>query len=96
MLAFRLNLERGVNMKPDKCCDIGNHKCQVPMPIRGRVRGVDFCIANIVAALNAANIVTDASCCGHGKMNGNILLEDGRMITISQIERDEQGVVKQI
>lgn len=53
------------------------------MPICGRVRGIDYCIADIVAALNAANIQTVASCCGHGKHTAIISLEDGREITIS-------------
>lgn len=69
-------------MKPNKCCDFGEFECQVPMPINGRVQYIDLCIADIVAALNAVNIKTSASCCGHNKINGNIVLEDGRIITI--------------
>jgi hypothetical protein len=38
------------------------------MPIRGRVQSIDLCIADIVAALNAANIVT-------------VALEDGRELS---------------
>ena len=68
--------------KPDKCCGMGSYECQIPMPIRGRRQEIDLCIADIVAALNAANIATEASCCGHGKHNGNIVLEDGRWIDI--------------
>ena len=68
--------------KPDKCCDIGSYECQIPMPIRGRRQDIDFCITDIVTALNAANIVTEASCCGHGKINATILLKDGRTIII--------------
>ena len=68
--------------KPTKCCSCGSYECQVPMPIAGRVRHIDLCIADIVAALNAANIVTVASCCGHGKINGIISLTDGREIEI--------------
>jgi hypothetical protein len=68
--------------KPDKCCEIGTYECQVPMPIKGRRQDIDFCIADIVAALNAANIMTVASCCGHGKMPANIVLEDGRELSI--------------
>jgi hypothetical protein len=52
------------------------------MPIKGRVRSIDYCIADIVAALNAANIKTVASCCGHG-LAGTIALEDGRELTIT-------------
>jgi len=36
---------------------------------------VDSCIAPIVQALNNAGIRTLASCCGHGHIPGNIILE---------------------
>jgi len=52
------------------------------MAINGRRVDIDFCIADIVAALNAANIVTVASCCGHGKQDALIALSDGRILTI--------------
>jgi len=57
------------------------------MPINGRVFNIDYCIADIVAALNAANIKTVASCCGHG---GNdipsiITLEDGRELILKNL-----------
>ena len=52
------------------------------MPLNGRVQCIDYCIHHIVAALNAGGVRTLASCCGHGKMKGNIILEDGRMLTI--------------
>jgi len=52
------------------------------MPIGGRRCEIDLCIADIVAALNAANIKTVASCCGHGKKIGVIGLSDGRHINI--------------
>jgi hypothetical protein len=54
------------------------------MPINGRIEDIDLCIANIVAALNAAGICTTASCCGHGKMTGNIRLADGGEIIIKR------------
>ena len=57
---------------------------QVCMPLNGRVQCIDYCIHQIVAALNAGGIRTVGSCCGHGKMKGNILLEDGRMLTIQR------------
>jgi hypothetical protein len=55
------------------------------MPINGRLRGIDFCIADIVAALNAANITTVASCCGHNpeEIAGIISLEDGRRLLVN-------------
>lgn len=68
--------------KPNKCCDVGSYEHTVPMPIRGRVQDVDLCIATIVAALNAANITTVASCCGHGKILPTVILEDERCIVI--------------
>jgi hypothetical protein len=52
------------------------------MPLNGKLQSIDICIADIVAALNAANIKTVASCCGHGKTSGIIDLEDGRIIKI--------------
>ena len=69
-------------LKPSECCDVGSYKCQVPMPIKGRRQDIDFCIADIVAALNAANIITVASCCGHGEKEGSIILEDDRELII--------------
>ena len=68
--------------KPDKCCGIGTYEHQVPMPLKGRRQEVDLCIADIIAALNASNIITDASCCGHGTQPGTILLEDGRELIV--------------
>lgn len=55
---------------------------QVRMPIKGRTPCIDWCIHPLVAALNAANITTVASCCGHEKMYGNIILEDGRTLIV--------------
>ena len=65
------------------CGEVGNYVHTVPMPIKGRVRYIDYCIADIVAALNAANIITTASCCGHKKQPGDIHLEDGRILIIA-------------
>jgi len=75
------------NIRLKKCSGVGTYKCQTPMPINGRVRYIDFCIADIVAALNAANIKTEASCCGHGKTDASILLEDGRELIIKNVVR---------
>jgi len=43
---------------------------------------IDSCIAPIVRALNRAGIRTDASCCGHRKWPGSIVLFDGRILII--------------
>ena len=69
--------------KPNKCCEMGSCECQIPMPIKGRRRDIDFCIADIVCALNAANLTTVASCCGHGNEDiARIDLEDGRVLRV--------------
>jgi ribosomal protein L32E len=44
---------------------------------------VDACIADLIQALNNANIETVASCCGHGKGLGIVSLKDGRELHIS-------------
>ena len=59
-----------------KHCTAGTFEHQIPMAIMGRVRYIDYCIADIVAALNASGINTIASCCGHGEMDGSIVLDD--------------------
>jgi len=70
--------------KPKQCCQMGSYECQISMPINGRIRGIDYCIADIVAALNAANIETVASCCGHGDEKlARIDLEDDRVLFLS-------------
>jgi hypothetical protein len=66
-----------------QCARMGTYECQIPMPINGRVQWIDFCVADIVAALNAANIKTIASCCGHKKIDPAVFLEDGRKLLIS-------------
>lgn len=78
------NKDDGENMikKPASCCAVGSYECQVPMPLNGRRQDVDLCIADIVAALNAAGISTLASCCGHGEGSGVINLEDGRELIV--------------
>jgi hypothetical protein len=43
---------------------------------------IDACIAGIVSALNDAGILTASCCCGHGKRQGSILLQDGRELKV--------------
>ena len=74
------------NIKIEKCCDIGDFSCQVPMAIRGRTVYIDYCISDIVSALNANGIETRASCCGHEKIDGRISLEDGRDIILKNVK----------
>lgn len=68
------------------------HGTTVPMPINGRVRDIDHCIAYMVAALNAANITTIASCCGHGHRPGTIILEDGRWLFIAKDRAEAEKI----
>ena len=49
---------------------------------RFKLADIDECIAPIVRALNNAGILTRGCCCGHGRENGSILLQDGRMLEI--------------
>ena len=60
------------------CGSAETYAAQVRMPIAGRVRCIDKCIHDIIAALNTANLPTLACCCGHGKLPGRITLQDGR------------------
>lgn len=82
-------------VKPIKCCAPGEYTCQVPMAISGRRQDIDLCIADVVAALNAANIITVASCCGHGTMDGAIALADGRVLSI-KLERESYGAATKV
>lgn len=52
------------------------------------MKAVDRCIAPIVEALNNAGILTASSCCGHGKTDGSIMLQDGRTLFIGQMENE--------
>lgn len=84
-------------MAHENCGSIGEYQFQVPMPIHGRVRYIDPCIAPIVAALNAANIETVASCCGHGRNPGSIILLDGRELVIAESrEQAERLIVSEL
>lgn len=58
----------------------------VVIPISGRARDIDACIAPIVRALNDAGVPTVASCCGHGVRPASICLVDGREILIMDRE----------
>jgi hypothetical protein len=56
-----------------------------PMLVSGRTEiAVDDCIADLVQALNDAGIETIGCCCGHGKVDGDIQLADGRILIIER------------
>ncbi|MCU7934160.1 MAG: hypothetical protein KZQ99_04675 [Candidatus Thiodiazotropha sp. (ex Dulcina madagascariensis)] len=71
-------------------CDWGIQATQVKLAkpkADGRTHApVDPCIADIVQALNDAGLHTMASCCGHGKVNGRISLEDGRDLVLMNFD----------
>lgn len=50
---------------------------------RRKRASIDSCIAPLVNALNGAEILTVASCCGHFKRPGNIALADGRELIVA-------------
>lgn len=50
--------------------------------IDGKPVGIDACIFDLVDALNKGGIKTEASCCGHNNIPGNIVLKDGRVLVI--------------
>lgn len=50
--------------------------------LRWDEKAIDRCIAPIVQALNDAGIYTANCCCGHGECDGEIILHDGRVLTI--------------
>lgn len=57
---------------------------------RWDVKSIDSCIAPIVEALNNGGIFTFNSRCGHGKEDGRIDLQDGRILIIKKSLDDLQ------
>jgi len=49
-------------------------------------KAIDRCIAPLVNALNTAGPQTVASCCGHGRREGEIVLRDGRTLVVRLAE----------
>ena len=79
----------------DRCCDSPRNdnadRHQVCMPLGGKVQAIDYCIHQIVAALNAGGVWTTCSCCGHRRAPGRIDLEDGRVLLIPRPEDLQLG-----
>ncbi len=48
---------------------------------------IDYCVADIVAALQKKGINMRGSCCGHGKSPGWIHLQNGTVLICSTYER---------
>jgi hypothetical protein len=58
------------------------------MPINGRVRDIDACLALLVATLNTVPALeTLASCCGHGHLPPRVDLADGRVLVVMTQEQ---------
>lgn len=55
---------------------------------RKAVKNIDRCIASLVTALNKYGIETVASCCGHGRCDGVIVLRDGRELIVKNSTPD--------
>ena len=81
-------------------CKWGNTiLCEVTIPASNSYTGkdrkdmkpIDSCIASIIEALNISGIRTDASCCGHNKEVGWIVLHDGRKLNV--IENDRKNCI---
>ena len=51
--------------------------------MKWKMAKIDKCIAPIVKALQEGRIDMRGSCCGHGKVNGAISLQDGRELIIN-------------
>lgn len=43
---------------------------------------IDACLVNQINQLNASGQLTRSCCCGHGKTEGTIILQDGSRISI--------------
>lgn len=52
----------------------------------------DPCLADIVQALNDAGIPTVASCCGHGRQDGSVVLADGRELMVRPFRPFESSI----
>ena len=74
-------------------CDWGQYKevhVKIPADLSctgktyWRKKKIDKCIAPIIKALQEGGIDTRGACCGHGKVDGSILLQDGRTLVIKK------------
>lgn len=70
-----IDCETGFVVGDKPCCNCGRTPGDA---------GIDPCLETLIVALNAVNIKTVASCCGHGRRPGNIVLADGRELIIAR------------
>lgn len=80
--------------KPNNCCDCGTYEHCVPMCIRNKVVFIDYCVARLVASLEAGGMNPVASCCGHGKIPPSVLLDDDTMILALTQEQGEETIAR--
>jgi len=86
-----IKFKKFINSIKKKCCNFGEFKCDIK--IMPNVY-VDVCIADIIKALNNAGIETVASCCGHNKIPGSIILKDGREILLVNSPEERDKLIK--
>ncbi len=58
---------------------------------RFAIKPIDSCLARDVRLLNFCGIYTRASCCGHGKAKGEIMLWDGKVIKFKKNKGIKKG-----
>jgi len=83
----------GIDKKTGRCPHCGRKPVIMNLPVVAELshtkkeymkkQSIDACIADIVRALNKGGVKTKASCCGHGETPGDIILCDGRNLTIT-------------
>ena len=91
-------LERGVDtaiIAKCPCRETISVKCTIPADLAHdgvaylKDCPIDKCIAPIVKALEEGGVMMAGSCCGHGKSDGEILLQDGRKLVIMEAQDGE-------
>lgn len=53
---------------------------------RWTTKPIDACIAPLVFKLNALELLTANSCCGHGKGPGGIVFHDGTELSVEEAQ----------
>lgn len=80
-------------------CTAGSTEGDVLIKLRGKdghmpLVGVDPCIVDLLMALREAGIDTVASCCGHGKAPGSIILRDRYELIIVSGHEERAAIFK--
>jgi hypothetical protein len=80
--------------KPQKCCDFGTNEHCVPLSVHNKVVYVDYCVARLVAALEAGGMNPIASCCGHGIQPPTVLLDDDTWVMVLTRKQGEETTAR--